>query len=375
MTFKFTVQEKSTDFPARCGKLELSRGKIDTPIFMPVGTRATVKSLSPEELKRAGAEIILANTYHLYLRPGPDIIEEAGGLHEFMNWSLPVLTDSGGFQVFSLSDFNEIEEEGVKFKSHLDGSGHFISPEKSVEIQIQLGADIIMAFDECVSHPSEKNYVKEALERTLRWAKRCKERFEKSKTDQHLFGIVQGGTFADLRKLSARETVKLGFPGFAIGGLSVGEENRLMYRMLEETVPELPADKPRYLMGVGTPTDLIEGVKRGIDMFDCVLPTRLARHGSLYTSGGRINITNAAFKRDFSPPDKECSCHVCCNYSRAYLRHLIKRNEIFGLRLASYHNVYFFLELMRKLRYNIKQGTLVKFCEKFYARYKNDQEP
>ncbi len=370
MSLEFNIKNKSDRFAARRGKLHLKRGTIDTPIFMPVGTQATVKSLSPEELKRAGASIVLANTYHLYLRPGADIVEHAGGLHEFMNWNRPILTDSGGFQVFSLSDMNEVEEDGVHFQSHLDGSHHFISPEKSIDIQNKLGADIIMAFDECVSYPAEEEYVEEAMNRTLRWAERSLKALEEADSDQNLFGIVQGGTYPEMRRLSARETVKFDFPGYAIGGLSVGEENELMYEMLEETIPVLPRDKPRYLMGVGTPADLIEGVKRGVDMFDCVLPTRLARHGSLYTSRGRINITNAKYKEDFTPPDHDCDCYVCSNYTRAYLRHLTKRNELFGLRLSSYHNIYFFLELMRKLRYNIKRGSLQEFCEKFYSRYR-----
>ncbi|SDL40407.1 tRNA-guanine transglycosylase [Halarsenatibacter silvermanii] len=367
MTINFSVESRSSDSPARTGTLELENGMFETPIFMPVGTRATVKSLSPEELKKCGTGILLANTYHLYLRPGADVVAEAGGLHEFMNWSRPILTDSGGFQVFSLSDMNEVTEDGVQFQSHLDGSKHFITPEKSVEIQKKLGADIIMAFDECVSYPADREYVEKSLNRTLRWAERSLKAAEDLQDHQHIFGIVQGGTYPDLRKKSARRTRKLDFPGYAIGGLSVGEENKLMYQMLDVTVPELPSKKPRYLMGVGTPRDLIEGVKRGVDMFDCVLPTRLARHGSLYTSRGRINITNAAFKKDFNPPDKDCSCYVCRNYSSAYLRHLIKRNELYGLRLASYHNLYFFLDLMRKLRYNIRRDTLDDFVESFYS--------
>ena len=369
MNLEFNVESNSSETSARTGKIFLDQGVVDTPIFMPVGTKATVKSLSPEELKECGADIILANTYHLFLRPGPEIVENAGGLHTFMNWDRPILTDSGGFQVFSLSDMNEIEEDGVHFQSHLDGSKHFISPEKSIKIQMMLGADIIMAFDECVSNPADKEYVKKALNRTLRWAERSLQTLEEGDSNQNLFGIVQGGIYPELRKLSARETRKFDFPGYAIGGLSVGEENEVMYQMLEETVPELPEDKPRYLMGVGTPIDLIEGVKRGIDMFDCVLPTRLARHGSLYTSRGRITITNSQYKDDYTPPDPDCKCYLCSNYSSAYLRHLLKRNEIFGHRLASYHNIYFFLDLMRKLRYNIKRDSLQDFCEKFYAKY------
>ncbi len=372
MELKFEVLDRDRSSAARRGRITLDRGEFETPVFMPVGTQATVKTMTPEELKACGAGIILANTYHLYLRPGEDLISRAGGIHNFMNWDRPVLTDSGGFQVFSLADLNEINDEGVEFQSHLDGSRHFITPEKSMQIQKKLGSDIVMAFDECAPYPAEKEYVKEALERTLRWAQRCQQ--EMADSSQNLFGIVQGGTFADLRRLSARETVRLDFPGYAIGGLSVGEENELMYEMLEVTVPELPRDKPRYLMGVGTPQDLIAGVRRGIDMFDCVMPTRIARHGSIYTREGRLTIRNASYKEDFSPPDPGCSCYVCRNYTRAYLRHLLKRREILGIRLTTYHNIYFFLRLMADLREAITRRELESFAGKFLENYRDDAE-
>ncbi len=368
MGFEFKLKNKCSKSLAREGLIDIDGKTIDTPIFMPVGTQATVKSLRPEDLKECGASIILANTYHLYLRPGADLIANAGGLHQFMNWDRLILTDSGGFQVFSLSDLNDIKEEGVYFQSHLDGSKHFISPEKSMKIQKKLGADIIMAFDECAPYPAEKNYVKESLERTLRWAERCKEEMV-GVNDQHLFGIVQGGTFPELRKVSARETTKMDFPGYAIGGLSVGEETELMHEMLEVVVPELPENKPRYLMGVGTPEDLIEGVRRGIDMFDCVMPTRIARHGSIYTSKGRITIRNATFSEDFNSPDPECNCYVCRNYSRAYIRHLLNRNEILGVVLTSYHNIYFLLDMMAKIRKSVGEGCFNEFAEEFYSSY------
>ncbi len=368
MTLEFNLKSEDNNSLAREGIIDIGGKKIDTPIFMPVGTQATVKALRPEDLKACGSSIILANTYHLYLRPGSELIANAGGLHDFMNWDRLILTDSGGFQVFSLSDLNEIKEEGVYFQSHLDGSKHFISPEKSIQIQKDLGADIIMAFDECAPYPAEKDYVKESLERTLRWAERCKEEMI-GVNNQHLFGIVQGGTYPELRKISARETIKLDFPGYAIGGLSVGEETELMHEMLEVTVPELPESKPRYLMGVGTPEDLIEGVRRGIDMFDCVMPTRIARHGSIYTSQGRITIRNASFSEDFTSPDPDCNCYVCRNYSRAYIRHLLNRNEILGVILTSYHNIFFLLDLMAKIRKSISGGYFNDFTEEFYSNY------
>lgn len=363
--YKLLHKEKNT--AARLGRITTPHGVIDTPIFMPVGTQATVKTMTPEELKDIGAQIILSNTYHLYLRPGSKLVAEAGGLHEFMNWNRPILTDSGGFQVFSLSDLNEITEEGVYFQSHLDGSKHFISPEKSMEIQMDLGADIVMAFDECPPYPSEYDYVAESLERTIRWAERSKKAM--TSKDQALFGIIQGGVYEDLRKHSVEAMVEIGFPGYAIGGLSVGEEKEKMLEVLDYTLPIMPEDKPRYLMGVGTPEDLIEGVMRGVDMFDCVLPTRIARHGAVFTSKGRITIRNAGYKRDFSPLDPECDCYVCKNYTRGYIRHLIKRNEILGVRLTTYHNLYFLLNLMEKIRKAISEDRFIDFRKEFYSKY------
>ncbi len=362
----FKVLKKCKDTAARIGEIETPRGKIRTPVFMPVGTQATVKTMSPEELKEIGAEIILSNTYHLYLRPGSDIVAEAGGLHRFMNWDRPILTDSGGFQVFSLGHLRSISEEGVEFRSHIDGSRHFLSPERSIEIQMQLGADIIMAFDECVPYPSDYQYTLRSMEMTHRWAKRCKTAH--TREDQALFGIVQGGMFGDLRRRSAEELSEIGFPGYGIGGLSVGEPKGLMYEMLEATVPHLPEDKPRYLMGVGSPDCLLEGIERGIDMFDCVMATRIARNGSVFTGRGRVIIRDAVYARDFSPLDPECSCYVCKNYTRAYIRHLLKAGEILGLRLTSWHNLFFILDLMRKIRAAIEEDRFAEFKREFLEK-------
>lgn len=353
---------------ARLGKVHTPHGTIETPVFMPVGTQATVKTMSPEELKEMGAQIILSNTYHLWLRPGHDIVKEAGGLHGFMNWDRPILTDSGGFQVFSLSDLREITEEGVYFRNHLNGEKLFLSPEKATEIQNALGADIIMAFDECPPHPASYEYVKQSLERTSRWAERCLEAHQR-KDEQALFGIVQGGMYRDLREQSARELLQLDFPGYAIGGLSVGESKETMYEVLDYTTPLLPENKPRYLMGVGAPEDLIEGVIRGVDMFDCVLPTRIARNGTCMTSVGKVVIRNAQYARDYSPLDPNCDCYTCRNYTRAYIRHLIKADEIFGLRLTTYHNLYFLLRLMENIREAIREDRLLTFKETFFAQY------
>ena len=353
---------------ARLGIVHTPHGSFETPTFMPVGTQATVKTMSPEELKEMGAGIILSNTYHLWLRPGHDIVKEAGGLHKFMNWDKPILTDSGGFQVFSLSKFRTIEEEGVHFRNHINGDKLFLSPEKAIEIQNDLGADIIMAFDECPPYPATYEYMKASVERTSRWAERCLSAHGRP-NDQGLFGIVQGGEFEELRKQSAKDLVALDFPGYAIGGLSVGESKEVMNEVLEFTVPLLPQDKPRYLMGVGSPRSLIEGAIRGIDMFDCVLPTRIARNGTLMTSEGRLNIKNAAFKRDFGPLDENCSCYSCKNYSRAYIHHLIRTDETFGLRLTSYHNLQFLVTLMEQVRDAIRSDSLGDFRDQFFERY------
>lgn len=353
---------------ARLGIVHTPHGSFETPAFMPVGTQATVKTMSPEELKDIGAGIILSNTYHLWLRPGHDIVKEAGGLHKFMNWDRPILTDSGGFQVFSLSEFRTIEEEGVHFRNHLNGDKLFLSPEKAMEIQNDLGADIMMAFDECPPYPATFEYMKASVERTSRWAERCLKSHARP-DDQALFGIVQGGEFEELRKQSARDLVALDFPGYAIGGLSVGESKEVMNEVLEFTTPLLPEDKPRYLMGVGSPRSLIDGAIRGIDMFDCVLPTRIARNGTLMTSTGRMTIRNAKFKRDFGPLDENCSCHVCKNYSRAYIHHLIRAEETFGIRLTSYHNLHFLLDLMAQVRDAIRNDSLADFRDAFFEHY------
>lgn len=353
---------------ARLGIVHTPHGSFETPTFMPVGTMATVKTMSPEELKEIGSGIILSNTYHLWLRPGHEIIREAGGLHKFMNWDRPILTDSGGFQVFSLSDMRKIEEEGVHFRHHLNGSKLFLSPEKAMDIQNALGSDIMMAFDECPPFPATYDYMKASVERTSRWAERCLTAHQRP-NDQGLFGIVQGGEFEELRKQSAKDLTSLDFPGYAIGGLSVGEPKDIMNRVLEFTTPLLPADKPRYLMGVGSPDSLIDGAIRGIDMFDCVLPTRIARNGTMMTSNGRVVIKNAKYEKDFGPIDENCDCHTCKNYSRAYVRHLIKCNETFGLRLASYHNLYFLLNLMEQVRDAIRKDRLGDFREEFFEQY------
>ena len=352
--YTLVYQDKTTS--ARVGKILTAHGVVNTPIFMPVGTRGTVKACTPETLsEHIQAEIILANTYHLYLRPGHEIVQEAGGLHAFMGWQRPILTDSGGFQVFSLGPLRKITEEGVAFRSTIDGTEHFISPERSIEIQNALGADIIMAFDECPALPNDYTYLKDSMEMTLRWAERCRKAHRNS--DQLLFGIVQGGMERDLRQASIDGTVSIGFPGYAIGGLSVGEEKDLMYETLAYVAPLLPEEKPRYLMGVGTPEDLVYGVRCGVDMFDCVMPTRNARNGSLFTTAGIIRIRNTKYKNDFSPLDAACTCYTCQNFTRAYLRHLHVENEILGSQLHTLHNLHFYLSLMRGVRTTICDGS------------------
>jgi queuine tRNA-ribosyltransferase len=368
MAVRFELLKRDKHTGARRGRLHTPHGSIETPVFMPVGTQATVKAMSPEELKEIGAEIILSNTYHLFLRPGHDVVREAGGLHAFMNWDRSILTDSGGFQVFSLSSLRKITEEGVEFRSHLSGEKLFLSPEKAIEVENALGADIIMAFDECPPYPATREYLKESLERTTRWARRCKEAHRRP-YDQALFGIVQGGMERDLRRQSAEELIALDFPGYAVGGLSVGEPKPLMYEVLEFTTPLLPQEKPRYLMGVGSPDDLFEGVERGIDMFDCVLPTRIARNGTCMTSVGKVVIRNATYARDWEKLDPNCDCYTCRNYSRAYIRHLLKADEIFGLRLTTYHNLYFLVQTMRKIREAIEQDRFLAFKKEFYESY------
>lgn len=365
---RYKLIKKSGDCDGRLGKIYTPHGEIDTPVFMPVGTQATVKAMTPEELKDMGAQIILSNTYHLYMRPGEALVEKAGGLHKFMNWDRAILTDSGGFQVFSLSNLRDIKEEGVTFKSHIDGSKHFISPEKAVAIQNALGSDILMCFDECLPYPCEKEYAKMALDRTIRWAKRCKEA-HKDVERQSLFGIIQGGMFKELRERSVKEVTEIDFPGYSIGGLSIGEPKPMMYEVLDWTAHLLPENKPRYLMGVGSPDCLIEGAIRGIDMFDCVLPTRIARNGTVFTSHGKLVIRNAEYAEDFLPLDTECDCYTCRNYSRAYIRHLFKAKEILAARLATIHNLYFLIKLMEKVRQAIKDDNLLKFRDEFYSKY------
>lgn len=358
---------------ARLGRVHTKHGTFDTPVFMPVGTQATVKTMMPRELKEIGADIILSNTYHLYLRPGHKLVEEAGGLHKFMNWDGSILTDSGGFQVFSLSKLRDITEEGVTFRSHIDGSKHFLSPEKAMEIQNSLGSDIMMAFDECTPYPADYDCAKNSLERTIRWAKRCKDA-HKNPDSQALFGIIQGGMYKDLRKHSVEEMTKLDLPGYAVGGLSVGEPADIMYDMLEYTVPLMPRDKPRYLMGVGTPDYLIESAIRGIDMCDCVLPTRIGRNGTVMTSRGKLVVRNAKYARDFSPLDEECDCYVCKNFTRAYIRHLLKAGEVLGLRLTTWHNIHFLVTLMKNVRQAIRDDRLLDFRDEFANKYGKDYQ-
>ena len=366
ITYELVKKDERTG--ARAGIIHTPHGSFPTPIFMPVGTQASVKGVSPDELHDLGAGIILSNTYHLFLRPGMDLIREAGGLHKFMHWDRAILTDSGGFQVFSLGDLRKITEEGVTFRSHIDGSKKFLSPEVSMEVQMALGSDIVMAFDECVPYPADYDYAKKSTERTIRWLKRCKEAM--TAPNQGLFGIVQGGMYKELREWSARETTAMDLPGYAVGGLSVGEPKKLMYEMLEYSTSLLPQDKPRYLMGVGTPDCLVEGVQRGIDMFDCVYPTRVARNGMAMTWTGRLVMKNAQFTHDHTVLEEGCGCYACRNgYTRAYIRHLVRANEIFGLRLLSLHNLYFLQEFMRRMRQAILEDRFTEFRSDFFNHY------
>ena len=366
ITYELLHECKQTG--ARRGVIHTPHGDIQTPVFMPVGTQATVKSMTPEELKEVNAQIILSITYHLFLRPGHELVKEAGGLHNFMHWDRPILTDSGGFQVFSLGKLRKITEEGVEFQSHLDGSKKFLSPEKAMEVENALGSDIMMAFDECCPYPSTYEYTKKSMERTTRWAKRCKEAHKRPE-DQGLFGIIQGGFYEDLRKKSAEDLIELDFPGYAIGGISVGEPKEKFIEILQYTAPLMPKNKPRYLMGVGTPDYLIEAAIAGIDMCDCVLPTRIARHGTALTSNGKLVVRNATYEHDFTPLDPECDCYACKNYTRAYIRHLIKANEILGIRLLSIHNIKFLTNLMDKVRIEIENDNLGSFRDEFYRKY------
>lgn len=366
ITYELIKKDEKTG--ARAGVIHTPHGSFPTPIFMPVGTQASVKGVSPDELRDLGAGIILSNTYHLFLRPGMDLIKEAGGLHKFMHWDRAILTDSGGFQVFSLGDLRKISEEGVTFRSHIDGSKKFLSPEISMQVQMCLGSDIVMAFDECVPYPADYEYAKASTERTLRWAERCQRAM--TAPNQGLFGIVQGGMYKDLRKWHAEKLVSMNFPGYAVGGLSVGEPPDLMYEMLEYSTSLLPENKPRYLMGVGTPDHLVEGVKRGIDMFDCVYPTRVARNGMAMTWTGRLVMKNAALTHDHHVIEEGCGCYACRNgYTRAYIRHLVRAGEIFGLRLLSLHNLCFLEEFVRRMRQAIIDGQFSEFRRAFLADY------
>ncbi|MCH5162373.1 MAG: tRNA guanosine(34) transglycosylase Tgt [Clostridiales bacterium] len=364
--FEFRQTHICKQTGARTGEFKTPHGVIETPVFMPVGTQATVKTLAPYEIEQLGAEIILANTYHLHMRPGEELVSSAGGLHEFMDWHKPILTDSGGFQVFSLARLNKITDDGVEFSSHLDGSRHFFSPEKSIDIQNALGADIIMAFDECSAPGCDREYAERALTRTTKWLDRCKKHHKNDK--QMLFPIIQGNMFADLRQRSAREVLPYCECGVAIGGLSVGEPKNVMYDMLDVLKPELPVGMPHYLMGVGSPDCLCEGVLRGVDMFDCVLPTRTARNGLAFTSGGKLTVRNAVYKDDFTPLDSECDCYTCTHFTRAYLRHLINAGEVLGPRLISYHNLYYLTKLMARVRAAIKEDRFGDFMQDFRAR-------
>ncbi len=374
-TGSFQVRHKDQKTRARSGVLKTAHGEIRTPVFMPVGTQATVKTISNQELLDAGAQVVLSNTYHLYLRPGEKLIEEAGGLHRFMAWPKPILTDSGGFQIFSLSTLIKVKNEGVEFQSHIDGSRHFLTPEDVVRIQQSFGSDILMPLDECVKYPSERSYAEKSLVLTRTWAQKSKEAWLESQTrvDEQkksvLFGIVQGGTYPDLRRQAARELLDLDFPGYAIGGLSVGEPNELMYEVLSETVPELPEDKPRYLMGVGMPMDLFEAVSQGVDMFDCVVPTRNGRNATVFTPNGKLLMRGSSYSKDFRPIDEHCPCYACRTYTRAYIRHLFNAEEYLAGRLASLHNLTFFIQLLDSMRRAIEEDRFLEFRREFERSY------
>lgn len=371
----FQLLKKDSSSKARSGLLKTAHGRLETPFFMPVGTNATVKGLGSDDLVQMGSPIVLSNTYHLFLRPGMEIIEQAGGLHGFMSWEAPILTDSGGYQVFSLAKLRKISDEGVEFQSHIDGKRHFFSPELVMDIQRTLGSDMIMPLDECSPYPCGRELAEEAVERTALWARRSKGHFRKIQDGieedkrQLLFGISQGATFQDLRRESARQMVDIGFDGYAIGGVSVGEPVDIMFETVDWVEPLLPADKPRYLMGIGMPDQIVKAVGEGIDMFDTCIPTRYGRHGSVFTAQGRIILLNAEFAKDMGPVDEQCDCFVCQRYSRSYIRHLFKANEILGLRLLSYHNVYFYVQLLKKIRMAIKENRFVEFQKTFFETY------
>ena len=377
----FSLIHKDTNSKARLGKLKTAHGEINTPVFMPVGTQGSVKTLSNDELNDCGAEIILGNAYHLFLRPGLDIIKKAGGLHKFIGWNKPILTDSGGYQVFSLATLRKISEKGVEFSSHIDGRKHFITPEDVVDIQRTLGSDIMMMFDECVHYPAARDYVEQSLELTTKWAKRSREYFLRSTPDpvrptnkQLLFGIVQGSTYLDLRKKAVEQLLDIGFDGYAIGGVSVGEPNGLIHEVSAYTASLLPEDKARYLMGLGTPPDILEAISEGIDMFDCVVPTRNGRNGQAFTMNGELQLRNAEYKEDFTPIDKDCGCMACRNYTRAYIRHLFNTQELLGLRLVSLHNIHFYVKLIELSRGAIRENRFNDFMKEFLKKYKKNKE-
>ena len=372
MKIKYHLLKEEKNTKARLGKIETNYGTFDTPMFMPVGTQATVKTLSPEELKEVHSGIILANTYHLWLRPGEDVIDHAGGLHKFMNWDGPILTDSGGFQVFSLAKPKDVTEEGVTFKNIYNGDKMLLTPEKSIEIQNKLDSDIAMSFDECVGFPHTREYVEESVERTLRWARRGKDVFSNER--QSLFGIVQGAEYEDLRRHCIEELVKIGFDGYSIGGTAVGESKELQYKQVEYSCKYLPKDKVRYLMGVGDPIDLIENVIRGVDIFDCVSPTRLARHGHFMTMQGKFNVKNSRFKEDFTPLEEKCDCYACQNYTKAYIHHLIRSDETFGQRLLSIHNIRLLIRIMEDLRECIKNDNILEYRDNFIKNYYSKED-
>ncbi len=372
--FKLVHQDKNSN--ARLGKLTTAHGEIDTPCFMPVGTHATIKGLYPKDVEEAGAQIMLSNTYHLFLRPGIEVIRKSGGLHKFMSWKKPILTDSGGYQVFSLALLRKLSDKGVEFQSHIDGTKHFFTPEDVIDIQRDLGSDIMMPLDECSHYPCARDQAEVAMKRTINWAKRSYKHKQEYKGDgpnrnQFLFGIVQGATYEDLRHICARELIDIGFDGYAIGGVSVGEPSNLIYNILGMAAGLLPVEKPRYAMGIGYPPDILEAIERGVDMFDCVVPTRYGRNGTAFTSQGKVTIRNSPYIEDLRPLDKRCSCYVCSNFSRAYLRHLFNAQEMLGLTLLSLHNVYFFLDLTRKAREAIKNNQFGEFKKEFLANYNN----
>jgi queuine tRNA-ribosyltransferase len=366
MPFKFELLKKDDKSSARLGRMITAHGAVHTPTFIPVGTQGTVKSILPEEIKKCGAEIILANTYHLYLRPGHKTIKKLGGLHKFMNWSAPILTDSGGFQIYSLGALRKLTADGVMFSSHIDGSKHLLTPQKAIEIQEALGSDIMMCLDECTSYPATLLETQKSLALTVKWAKLCKE--NKSNNEQALFGIVQGGSYLDLRKQAVEETVSIGFDGYALGGVSVGEPKEIMHKITEAITPLLPTDTPRYLMGVGMPEDILFGVSSGIDLFDCVIPTRCARHGLLFTNSEKIVIKNTRWKENNDPLDEECDCYTCKNYSKAYLRHLFVTGEILSMVLNTIHNVRYYMRLMEKIRLALSEGIFLQFKNEFLTK-------